>query len=114
MKEFVLLFRMDITNKEVQPTEEQMKGYMTQWMSWIDSIAKQKQLVDGGNHLSRSGKVLRPNNKIAEGPYTKDNESVAGYIIILAKNSDDAIRIASKCPILEGKGTSVEVREVEN
>ncbi len=48
---------------------------------------------------------------ITDGPYTVNRESVAGYIVIFAKDIDDAVRIARKCPILRGEGTSVEVRE---
>ncbi|MBL7777896.1 MAG: hypothetical protein JNK66_06280 [Chitinophagales bacterium] len=36
---------------------------------------------------------------------------IAGYIIILAKNLDEATKIAKKCPILNGQNTSVEIRE---
>jgi hypothetical protein len=111
MKEFVLIFRMDIISKDAQPTEEQMIVYMEQWMNWIDNISKKGQLAEGGNHLSADGKVLRPNNMMSDGPYAVNNESVAGYIIILAKDINDAILIAKKCPILQGEGTSVEVRE---
>jgi len=113
MKEFVLLFRMDITTPEVQPTPEQMEGYMKDWMEWINDISSRGQLADGGNHLSSSGTVLRSKNRLKEEPYTSDNESVSGYIIILAENKDDAVSIARKCPILRGEGTSVEVRETE-
>lgn len=112
MKEFVLLFRMDITNKEAQPAKKQMESYMQQWMSWINEIADNDQLADGGNHLSRQGRVLKPNNEIIEAPHIADNNSVAGYIIILADNLDEATKIAKKCPILNGQNTSVEIREV--
>lgn len=111
MKEFLLIFRMDITTKDAQPTPAQMQVYMTQWMEWINDISAQKRLADGGNHLLKSGKVLRSKGVINDEPYTVNKESVAGYIIVLAKNIDDAVRIASKCPILQGEGTSVEVRE---
>lgn len=111
MKEFVLIFRMDIMTKEVQPSPEQMKLYMTQWMGWIKDISAHGQLAEGGNHLSKSGKVLRSKNVMSEEPYSVNKESVAGYIIILAKDIDDAVSIARKCPILQGEGTSVEVRE---
>ena len=112
MNEFVLLFRMDIATKEAQPSPEQMKLYMTQWMEWINNISNQGQLADGGNHFSKVGKVLKPKGVIIDTPYIANQESVAGYIIILAKNIDDAIRIAKGCPILQGDRTSVEVREV--
>ena len=113
MKEFVLIFRMDITTKEAQPSAIQMELYMAQWMEWINNISAQGQLAAGGNHLSRSGRVIRPENVMADEPYTINKESVAGYIIILAKDIEDAVRIAEKCPILQGEGTSVEVRETE-
>jgi len=112
MKEFVLLFRMDITNKESQPTKKQMELYMQQWMEWINEISDNDQLADGGNHLSRQGRVLKPNNEIIETSYISDNNSIAGYIIVFAKNLDEATKIAKKCPILNGQNTSVEIREV--
>lgn len=111
MKEFVLLFRMDITNREAQPTKMQMEVYMKQWMEWINQISRDNQLAPGGNHLSQQGRVLMPNNQMVESPHICDNNSVAGYIIILAENLDEATRIAQKCPILNGQNTSVEIRE---
>ena len=114
MKEFVLLFRMDITTPGAQPTPEQMQLYMTQWREWISHIAALGQLAEGGNHLHPQGKVIYPNHKITDGPYTADRQSVAGYIIIKALDMDDAISLAQQCPILMGQGNSVEVRETAN
>ena len=111
MKEFVFMFRMDITTPEAQPTKEQMELYMVQWMDWINDISIHGHLANGGNHLSYNGKVLRANNVMSNEPYTSNNESVSGYILILAKNMDEAVGIAKKCPILQGEGTSVEIRE---
>ncbi len=102
---------MDITNKEVQPSKKQMEIYMQQWMDWINEIADKDQLADGGNHLSRKGRVLKPNNVVIDTPHIADNNSIAGYIIILANNLDEATEIAKKCPILNGQNTSVEIRE---
>lgn len=112
MKEYVLIFRMDITTPAAQPTPEQMSVYMRDWMKWMNAISDKGQLADGGNHLSyTAAKVLRPGKVKTEGPYTVNKESVAGYIIILAKDMEGAVKIAEKCPILEGQGTSVEIRE---
>lgn len=112
MKEFMLLFRMDILTKEAQPSKEQMTTYMEQWMTWINDIAENDQLAEGGNHLSPKGRLLKPNNEKIESPYVAENNSVAGYILVFAKNLDDATKIASKCPILKGENTSVEIREL--
>ena len=70
-----------------------------------------KQLADGGNHFSKQGKNLQPHNKITDEPYMANGQSVAGYIIIYAKDMEEATSIASKCPILNGENTSVEIRE---
>jgi len=111
MKEFVLLFRMDITNQEAQPTQKQMEIYMEQWMIWINDIANNNQLAGGGNHFSKQGRVLQSNNEIIESPYIANDNAIAGYIIVLAQNLDEATTIAKQCPILKGNNTSVEIRE---
>lgn len=112
MKEYILLFRMDITTPEAQPTKAQMEGYMRDWAKWIQTIVDKDQLAEGGNHLSTTGKVLRPKKQMNDGPYVVNKESVAGYILVLAKDMNDALTIARECPILQGEGTSVEVREI--
>jgi hypothetical protein len=112
MKEFALIFRMDIITEAAQPTEEQMKVYMQQWMEWIEEIADNGQLSEGGNHFSRQGRVLKPGGNVTDMPYVAEGVSVAGYILILAKDLDEATGIATKCPILNGLNTSVEIREV--
>lgn len=111
MKEFVLLFRMDITNQEAQPTKKQMEVYMQQWMEWMNEIGDNDQLANGGNNFSLQGRVLKPNDEVIESPHIADNNSIAGYIIVLAENLEEATKIAKKCPILNGQNTSVEIRE---
>jgi len=111
MKKFALIFRMDITTPGAQPTPEQMQGYMQQWMKWIDGMSAKGQLAEGGNHFSPQGKLIKPGPKITDGPYVSGTDSVAGYILINATNLDEAVKMAEKCPILQGKNTSVEIRE---
>jgi len=111
MKKFALLFRMNITDSKKQPTPKQMKIYMQQWSTWINEIANNNQLAEGGNHFSRIGRVLKSNNQIIKTPHIAYNNSIAGYIIIFAKNLNHATKIAKKCPILNGQNTSVEIRE---
>jgi hypothetical protein len=114
MKAYILLFRLDILTAAAQPTPEQMKQYMEQWAQWIDGIAGKGQLASG-NHLQYSGKVLRPDGSVTDTPYVANKESVAGYILVTAKNMDNALAIARECPILQGANTnSVEVRETAN
>ena len=111
MKEFILLFRMDIAAVEAGTTPEQMELYMKDWNAWIGGIASQNKLV-GVNHLSSTGKLLKPGTDAIEGPHRVNRESVAGYIIITADDLEEAVTIAAACPILLGEATSVEVREI--
>jgi len=111
MDEFVLLMRLDIITKEVQPSPEQLQVYMKQYHDWVGGIAAQNKF-SGGTGLSIEGKVLKPNNVVTDGPYAEIKESIAGYIIIKAKDFDEAVSLAKDCPILKGEGNSVEVRKV--
>ncbi|MBK8802865.1 MAG: transcription initiation protein [Fibrobacteres bacterium] len=111
MRQFALIFRMDILTPDAQPSPEQMRLYMEQWAEWIEWIRSQGRL-EGGNHFHRKGKVLRPGGVVENSPYAAESISVAGYIVVSAKDQRDAVRLASKCPILSGESTSVEVREL--
>ena len=111
MDEFLLLMRLDLITKEAQPSPEQLQVYMKQYHDWVGGIAAQNKF-SGGKGLSTEGKVLKPNNIVTDGPYAEIKESIAGYIIIRAKDFDEAVGIAKACPILQGDGNSVEVRKV--
>src|SRR6185295_6756070 len=111
MDEFLLLMRLDILTKEAQPSPEQLQVYMKQYHDWVGGIAAQNKFL-GGKGLSTEGKVLKSNKVVTDGPYAEIKESIAGYIIIRAKDFDEAVKIATGCPILLGEGNSVEVRKV--
>ena len=110
MKDFLLVFRNDSTEVS-RPSPEQMQASMKLWMDWLGGIAAQNKLTDKGNRLDFSGKVVKPNNIIADGPYTEIKESIGGYSIIKADDLDEAAELAKGCPILT-MGGNVEVREI--
>ncbi|GAA0551496.1 YciI family protein [Chitinophaga japonensis] len=111
MDEYLLLMRLDILTKEAQPSPEQLEVYMKQYYDWVGGIAAQNKFV-GGKGLSTEGKVLKYNNVMTDGPYAEIKESLAGFIIIKARDFDEAVSFARECPILEGEGNTVEVRKV--
>lgn len=111
MKQYALIFRMDITTPGAQPTPQQMQQYMQSWHAWTQQIQANGQLA-GGNHFSPTvAKVLTKQGSM-DGPYVANTQSVAGYLIITAVDLNAALTIAQQCPILQGDNTSVEVREV--
>ena len=111
MDEYIVMMRLDLITKEAQPTPEQLKGYMQSYQQWVDGIVAQGKLV-GGTGLSPAGKVIKPGNVVTDGPFAEIKESIAGFVTIKAADLDEAVRLASACPILNGLGNSVEVRQV--
>lgn len=110
MKEFLLIFRTDYSNMpERTPEEAQM--VTLQWMDWIKTIATENKLVDRGNRLNSSGRVLKSKDVITNGPYTEIKETIGGYTLIKAESYDDAIKLSKGCPVLSFGGT-VEIREI--
>jgi len=111
MDEFILLFRLDITTKDAQPSPEQLQVYMKQYHDWVGGIAAQNKFI-GGKGLSTEGRVLLANQVVTDGPFVEIKESIAGYIMVRAKDFDEAVSLGKGCPILNGVGNSVEVRKI--
>ena len=111
MNEFVLIFRNDF-HPEAKFSPDQMQAIMMEWQNWMGGIAAQNKLVNRGSRLSVSNsKTVKPNNVIVDGPYTEIKEFINGYTIVKAANIDEAVEMASGCPILQ-TGGNVEVRAV--
>jgi hypothetical protein len=111
MDEFIVLMRLDLITKAAQPSPEQMKVYMESYHQWVDGIVAQGKFV-GGTGLSSEGKVIKPGKIVTDGPFAEIKESIAGFVIIKANDLDEAAQLAAACPILNGKGNSVEVRKI--
>ena len=110
MKDFLLVYRADY-NTMPKRSPEEMQAMTKRWMDWMGGIAAQNKLIDRGNRLVPSGKVLKAGNIIADGPYTEIKESILGYSLIKAGSVEEATDLAKGCPVLTFGG-NVEVREI--
>ncbi|AWI24635.1 YciI family protein [Flavobacterium pallidum] len=110
MKNFLFIFRAD-HNKAPQLSPEEMQANTKRWMDWIGSIAAQNKLVDRGNRLEDSGKIVKSSTLVTDGPYSEIKETIGGYTMIQADDYDEATELAKGCPIFD-VGGHVEVREV--
>lgn len=110
MKDFLLIYRMDYTEAQ-QRTMEEAQAMTKRWMDWIGSIAAQNKLIDRGNRLDVSGRVVKPNGMVTNGPYSDIKESLGGYSLIRAEDYAAAVELAKGCPVLT-VGGNVEVREI--
>ncbi|HFA49646.1 MAG TPA: transcription initiation protein [Bacteroidetes bacterium] len=109
MKEFMMIFRHE-PNNSPQPSPEQMQASIKQWQDWIGGIAAQGKFVST-NRLGFQGKTLKPGNVVTDGPYAEVKEIVGGYIIVKSDAIEDAVELATGCPILQ-VGGHVEVRDI--
>ncbi|MGN7824281.1 transcription initiation protein [Chitinophaga varians] len=110
MKNFLFLYRAD-TTQAAQRSPEEMQANTKKWMDWIGGIAAQNKLADRGNRLEQTGKVIRPNNVVTDGPFTEIKETLGGYTVIQANSIEEAAELAKGCPIL-AVGGNVEIREI--
>jgi hypothetical protein len=110
MQDFLFVFRAE-NNGTPQASPEEMQARMKTWMDWIGGIAARNKLTDRGNRLAPTGKIVKPGNVVADGPYTELKESIGGYTIVKADSLEEAAELAKNCPILK-VGGNVEVREI--
>ena len=108
MNEFVFLYRCG----ERPSSAEQGQQVMQKWMAWFQSLAENGHIVDRGQPLERSGKIVQgPSKTVTDGPFAEAKDVVGGYTLIKADDVAQAAELARGCPILE-RGGHVEVRPV--
>ncbi len=103
------LFRENVAaNQSASP--EAMQAELQKWMQWSDKLGQQGKL-DGGEPLLPLGKVVS-RQSITDGPYVEGKEIIGGYMIVHAKNLDEAVELSRSCPIFDAGGL-VEVRPIQ-
>ena len=108
MNEFVFLYR----GGERPTSPEQSQQVMQKWMAWFKDLADKGHIVDRGQPLERTGKVVQGKQKqVTDGPYAETKDLVGGYTLIQANDVAHAAELSKGCPILE-RGGLVEVRPV--
>lgn len=110
MKEFLFLYRTDYNTMQ-QRTDQEADIMMKKWMDWLGNIAAQNKLVSRGERLANSGKIVKGDNVVVNGPYADIKESIGGYSIVKTNSYEDAAELAKSCPVLK-TGGNVEIREI--
>lgn len=111
MARFMLFLRGGEQSLESYSPED-FQRLIQPYIDWSNKLrAEGKHL--GGDELDNGGKVvrLRDGQVTVDGPFTETKESIGGYFMIQAADEEEAVQIASGCPIL-GRGGFVEVRAI--
>lgn len=109
MNDFLLVFRRDYKTKEIQPSPEQLQAHLSRWREWFGDLRSRDLLARPPQPWESTGKVLKHDKSVTDGPYAEIKESIGGFIVIRAGSYEEAVEIAGKCPVLELGGT-VEIR----
>jgi hypothetical protein len=95
----------------VGTSPQQMQEQMQKWGAWIQQLSKTGNFK-AGEPLEAEGKVIKGSKKVVtDGPYAEAKDLVGGYLLISAKNLDEAVELSRGCPIFDSDG-SVEVRPI--
>lgn len=84
---------------------------MDNWLTWMNELRTTGQLSENGNRLIIDEGRVVDTNGISDIMARDSAEVISGYIIVKAKNIDDAAIVAERCPILN-VGGSVEVKQL--
>ena len=114
MKEFMYIFRAPVQTEEafVKLSQKEIDAEMKKWNHWMGNLAQAGKLI-GGQPLFPQGKVVKGvSNKVTDGPFIESKDIVGGYLLIKAKDLQEATALSKGCPTLDDKSGTVEVREI--
>jgi hypothetical protein len=107
MAEFVYLYR----GGERPASPEVQQQVMQKWMTWMKSLCDSGHMIDRGQPLERSGRIVHGGKMITDGPFAETKDIIGGFTLVKAADLAEAAELAKGCPILE-RGGDVEVRPV--
>ena len=109
-QEHLLLIRGTHWNHGMSPDE--LQRVMTDFYAWVDTLT-QKGIHRGAQPLMEEGKLVAgaSGNSVTDGVFAESKEAIAGYFLLAVASTDEAVRIAQQCPILQ-HGAQIEVRPV--
>ncbi len=113
-EKFIFLFRGEDTHIQTANYDlKEVKEYIQLWINWQQGLAEKGILV-GGDPLQTTGKQVTGKSKVVtDGPLIVAKETVDGYLIVNAKDLNDAVEIAKGCPLLTKEKGKVEVRPLQ-
>ena len=95
MKHYLILLK---GKKELDYSPEELQKRLEEYREWVSTI-EDHYVTD--NLLEREGAHIRNKDEITtDGPFLEAKEIIAGFIILKAKNINEAIEISNTSPLL--------------
>lgn len=92
-----------------KPSASEMEVQFAKYQAWQQKFSE--NILDMGNQLGASGKVVR-NESVTDGPFIELKEIIGGYMMLTAKDLDEAIKVIEASPMIESSNVSIEIREI--
>ena len=109
MAKFLFVYRDQPDPSQGPPSPEQVQAILAEWGVWFRTVGA--AIVDGGDGLQPTGRMVMPGGKVTDGPFIETKEVVGGYSVVQANSYEQAVEYAKSCPIVANGGT-IEVREL--
>jgi hypothetical protein len=114
MPRFMMFMYPQIPEEEYGP-ESASDADLAAMMAFNDEMTRAGVLLAGdGLHPASSGARVRATEdgkrSVTDGPFAEAKELVGGYWIIQARDRDEAVQWATRCPL--GGDSFVEVRQI--
>ena len=97
MNEFMLLMKGD---DSADASPEQMQERMQGYMVWMKKMMGEERLVSGQPLEPTGAHLTDPDSVITDGPFLEPKEIIGGFVILRAKDLDEATSLARACPLL--------------
>ncbi len=107
MKEFMFLVR----GKDPVSTPGELEKRMGPYIDWMQQLVSKGQFKTGSPLVDDKGTMVDKKNQVSEGFFLDARTVISGYLIIYAKDLNEAADIAQTCPLIQQ--FSIEVREVK-
>ncbi len=108
MPKYMLIYRDPAEPQSPPPSPEEMQGFLQLWDGWFKQFPD--QIVEMGDGLLPTGRVLQPSGVVADGPYVEAKEMIGGFSVVQAQSYEEAVEVARHCPITK-IGGAIEIRE---
>ncbi|MBL3655233.1 YciI family protein [Fulvivirga sediminis] len=110
MDNFLILIREDIAQVS-NLSEVEMQADIEAYTQWVENLAAHDHFVSG-EPLEAKGKYMTKEQVSSDGPFIESKEVVTGFILIKARDLDEAVELSKTCPIFKGNGGALEVRPI--
>lgn len=105
MPKYALMLRDEGFPGNLSP--EEIQSVLNRYREWSQRAGR----IGGEKLRDKGGRVMKKGS-ITDGPYVESKEVIGGFMIIEARDYDEAVRLCKDHPHLDFG--SIEIREIEN